>query len=233
MAQAATATLAYGGHDSYASMAAADNYNAFLHGLVAAAIGEAHRVLDVGAADGRFALPLLRQGREVHCVEIDPAFCRALAQAGLPVSPDLATLPDGSFEAAYALNVLEHVADDAGMLAQLHAKLRPGGRLLIYVPAFQLLYSPLDLAVGHLRRYRRRDLEPLLHRAGFAVERLRYVDSLGFAAALAYRLLNRDGRLDPRAILLYDRILFPVSRILDPVAGRLFGKNLIAVARRR
>jgi SAM-dependent methyltransferase len=230
--QTATASPSYGGHEAYDAMAAAENYNRFLHALVADALGEARRVLDVGAANGRFALPLLRSGREVHCIEIDPVFCDALAHAGLPVSRDLAALPDGGFDAAYSLNVLEHVADDAAILAELHAKLRPGGRLLIYVPAFPVLYGANDRAVGHLRRYRRAGLGRLLRQAGFALERLHHVDSLGFAAALAYRLLNRDGRLDPAALLFYDRILFPTSRALDRLTGRFFGKNLLAVAHR-
>jgi SAM-dependent methyltransferase len=230
--QAATASLAYAGHESYDTMGLAERYNGFLHALIRETIGDASRVLDLGAANGRFALPLQRAGRLVHCVEIDPEFRRSLTAAGLPVSADLAALPDGDFGAAYALNLLEHVADDAGLLAELHPKLQPGGRLLIYVPAFQILYTRFDLAVGHLRRYRRADLARLLRQAGFAIEQLSYVDSLGFAAALAYRLLNGDGTLDPRALRLYDRLLFPASRVLDRVTGRLFGKDLIAVARR-
>jgi predicted SAM-dependent methyltransferase len=134
---------------------------------------------------------------------------------------------------AYTLNVLEHiVADDAAARA-LYEVLRPGGRLLVYVPAFNLLYSSMDRRVGHHRRYRRRTLVPLLEAAGFAIESARYCDSLGFLAALAFKAIgNREGTIAPASVSLYDRVAFPLSRVLDRVTQRFFGKNILVVARR-
>src|SRR5437588_738887 len=67
--------------------------------------------------------------------------------------------------------------------------------------------------------------------AGFRVDRCSYADSLGFLAALAYRAVgNRSGDLNPRSVTVYDRFAFPLSRALDHVTGRLFGKNLALIA---
>ncbi|MBF0307260.1 MAG: hypothetical protein HQL41_16600, partial [Alphaproteobacteria bacterium] len=68
------------------------------------------------------------------------------------------------------------------------------------------------------------------HLAGFSITRCRYADSLGAAAALAYRILRRDGRLDPAAVRFYDRVLFPISQVGDLVLHPVLGKNVWALA---
>jgi SAM-dependent methyltransferase len=141
-------------------------------------------------------------------------------------------LPKSAFALIYSLNVLEHIDDDLGTLESLKAYLKPGGTLLLYVPAFQVLYSAMDRRVGHVRRYRRSELVRLLVQAGYSVDSARYVDSLGFLAALAYRVLGSDdGSIDRRALVFFDRWIFPMSVILDRVLGRWFGKNVIVLAR--
>jgi hypothetical protein len=130
-------------------------------------------------------------------------------------------------DAAYTLNVLEHIPDDVAALRDLRRCLKPGARLFVYVPAFRVLFSSMDVRVGHLRRYRRRDLCLRLRSAGFAVERARYADCLGFFAALLYRLCgNREGQLNRDALRMYDRLAFPLSRGLDQVVGHVLGKNI-------
>ena len=94
-----------------------------------------------------------------------------------------------------------------------------------------MLFSANDERVGHVRRYTRSTLVNRIRDAGFVVERARYVDSLGFFAALGYRFFgNDDGGLDLRAVRLYDRVVFPMSRVLDRITWLLFGKNLLVHA---
>jgi hypothetical protein len=113
----------------------------------------------------------------------------------------------------------------------LARKLSPGGRLFIYVPAFQALFSSMDRKVGHFRRYRRTQLVQLIERAGLTVVRAKYVDSLGFLATLLYKLLGSNtGDLNRRSIVVFDRIVFPISRLFDLLLGRMLGKNLYVVA---
>ena len=127
--------------------------------------------------------------------------------------------------------MLEHIEDDLAALVELGRCLKSDGRLLLYVPAFDLLYSPMDARVGHFRRYRRRSLAEKLEQAGFRVDVARYADSLGFFATLVYKAVgDASGALDPRAVRTYDRWLFPLSRLLDRALGGLVGKNLLVVA---
>jgi hypothetical protein len=95
-----------------------------------------------------------------------------------------------------------------------------------------VLFSAMDRHVGHHRRYRREPLERLVRSTGFRVVRSEYVDSIGFLASLAYRMAGRDGAVTARSILLYDRLAFPVSRVVDRVTRRFVGKNLLVVAAR-
>lgn len=220
----------YSGTAVLETMEEARNYTAYLTGLVLTAAGGARSVLDVGAGRGTMALALARAGYEVECVEPDDALRRHIAARGRPAH---AALPVGrSYDFIYSLNVLEHIEDDDAHLRTLRGALRPGGRLLLYVPAFMCLYSAFDRMVGHHRRYTRPQLRDRLAAAGFTVDTIRYTDSLGFLAALVYRLIGPDdGTLSRRSLVAYDRLAFPLSRRLDRVVGPYVGKNLLAVAR--
>ena len=221
----------YTGTDNLEVMAEAVNYNAFLHAQVAALARPGDRVLDFGAGIGTFARELARHGHAVTCLEPDAAQARRLAAEGLPVVGDLAELPDASLDYVYTLNVLEHIDDDAAVLRGIAARLKPGGRLLVYVPAFQVLYSSMDRKVGHVRRYRREGLARVVGEAGLGNVVARYVDSIGFLAAFAYRFVgNDDGSIDRGALRTYDRYVFPLSRVLDRLFGRWFGKNVLLTA---
>jgi putative flippase GtrA/SAM-dependent methyltransferase len=221
---------AYSGLENLEAMENAHNYNAHLRGLV-----ERHAVagrrLDFGAGSGTFAKAIAAAGHDLVCVEPDQTLRAELTEAGLDAVAALDAVPRGSIDYVYTLNVLEHVEDDVGALVGLNAALVPGGRLLIYVPAFELLYSAMDRRVGHFRRYRKQMLAEKLAKAGFIVRRARYVDSLGFLASLVYKAVGDDsGVVSARSVGFYDRWLFPLSRAADLLLGRFVGKNLLVVA---
>lgn len=224
--------LSYSGRENLEAMTHAKNYNDYLLQLICDhAAGE--RVLDFGAGGGTFALPLTERGWRVLCVEPDAHLRSQLSAAGLPSCADLGAVPPESFDAVYSLNVLEHVEDDRHVLRELGDRMKSGGRLLLYVPAFMLLFSPMDTKVGHFRRYRKRMLKDRLRDAGFHVTVARYVDSLGFFATLVYKLVgDRSGVVSPRSVALYDRFAFPLSKRLDKLVGPVLGKNLLVVARK-
>lgn len=225
------ATLAQG-TENLEVMAEAVNYNSWLLSMVERALGGAERVLDFGAGDGQFAIPIANSGRSVVCVEPEARSRTILTRAGIESHPDLSAIPDGSLDAAYTLNVLEHIPDDAAILRELHRRLKPGGTLFIYVPAFMCLYTAMDERVGHVRRYRKAELIQRVKDGGFRIKSAGYADSLGFFATLAYKLVGSSkGDINRTMLRLYDRIAFPVSCVLDGACGPLFGKNVWIKAR--
>jgi SAM-dependent methyltransferase len=223
----------YAGRDNLEAMLEAHRYNEHLLNMVRGVLHGGEVVVDFGAGIGTFARTLAAEGHSVRCVEPDPAQAALIRDAGLTAQPSLQSLPAAGADVIYTFNVLEHIENDGGTMRELYGAIKPGGTLVVYVPAFPLLFSSMDRKVGHFRRYKRGDLRSKLESAGFEVERVRYVDSVGFAATLLYRLLGNDeGRIDGRAVAMYDRWLFPVSIVADRVLSNLVGKNVMAIARR-
>jgi hypothetical protein len=167
----------------------------------------------------------------VAAVEPDDRLRAVLVGAGIRAVPSAEALPNEAFQYAYTLNVLEHIEADVEALRALRTKLVPGGRLFVYVPAFPLLFTSMDAKVGHVRRYTRTTLRASLNGAGFEIRTLRYADSLGFPATLLFKVIdNGRGDVNRRWLRAYDRFAFPVSRALDALTHRWFGKNLLAFA---
>jgi SAM-dependent methyltransferase len=137
------------------------------------------------------------------------------------------------FDAVVYLNVLEHVEDDATELRLAASVLRPGGALLVFGPALEWLYSELDYKAGHYRRYSLRRLHRLARAAGFEILSLRYFDVVGVLPYLVvYRLLRRTA-ISGSTLWGYDRLLVPVSRLLQRAVPRPpLGKNVVLVARK-
>lgn len=226
-----TAAIAYEGYRYLEAIKDAVHYNRFLLREITNLARLNEEIVDFGAGDGMFAIPLHQQGYKPTCVEIDPGLMAHLRNSGLRVVDSLSSIPNDSVDFLYSFNVLEHIKDDQSMLAEWVRKLRPGGTLLLYVPAFQNIYNSMDLQSGHYRRYRLRPLRAQVSAAGFTVDRIRYVDSIGILAAVAYKVVdNGAGTISPRAVRVYDKYLFGLSSIMDPFLGRFIGKNLMVLA---
>jgi SAM-dependent methyltransferase len=222
----------YAGAAELEAMEVARNYNDYLASAVLSRADPSRPVLDFGAGLGTHARALRGRDLDVRCVEVDVGLSRALKAEGFETATSVTEFGPEAFGCIYSLNVLEHIEDDAAALRELYSATQRGGRLVVYVPAFPLVFSTLDQRVGHVRRYRKRSLTALVTHAGFRVERCRYVDSLGFAAALAYRFVSRSGGLSPQTVKRYDRFVFPLSRRIDCVTNRWIGKNLLLEAGR-
>lgn len=228
------ADQSYHGIDNLEVLTDAVRYSAFLADSVVRAGRGCRAAIDFGAGTGSLSAMTRARGMQVACVELDAHLRARLQEQGFEVYADIQSVADQSQEFIYSLNVLEHIEDDEGTLGVLFSKLKPGGRLFLYVPALQILFSSMDRKIGHYRRYHRSGLLGIIRRAGFVVERAEYADSLGFFVTLLYKAIgSRKGDVSRTPLRIYDRIVFPVSRVLDRMGcSRLFGKNLAVVARR-
>lgn len=197
------------------------------------------RVLEVGAGLGGKAAYLLNDDvTDWLALEPDADLAQSFAQrrdAG--VLPALCRIrqgvladlePELTFDCILYLDVIEHIEDDRGELERAAARLAPGGALVVLVPAHQYLYSPFDAAIGHWRRYDRRSLLAV-GPSSLRLSSCRYLDSVGFFASLANRLLLQAAQPSEKQIRFWDRVLVPMSRAVDPLFGFNFGKSLLAV----
>ena len=142
---------------------------------------------------------------------------------------DLVTPYEGSHSALVALNVLEHIEDDIGALSAAHRLLRPGGKVVMFVPAFPFAMSRFDRAVGHYRRYRRASLTRAFDAADLTMERIHYVNAPGLLAWFVGMRLLRMTPQDGWSVRLWDRFVIPVARAFESRVRPPFGQSLFAV----
>jgi SAM-dependent methyltransferase len=216
------------------SLDGADNYARWIFSLLEPFLGE--DVLEIGAGHGTFTALVAERVPRVVATDLSPR-CVGVLKSRFADAPNVevalgdvsASSVHGPFDCAILINVLEHIEDDDRALQQLWASLNPGGRLILWVPAFQALYTEFDRRVGHFRRYRTRDLTPKLCGAGFEVAQIKYVNAVG---AMAWWLVARVLRLTPTrpsSVAFYDRYVVPVVRRIESKFRPPFGQSIFAV----
>jgi len=156
------------------------------------------QILDVGCGTGANLKMLARYGHAegVDIAEQAVAFCRERGLDGVKLGA-IEQLPydDESFDIVTALDVIEHLDDDVAGLREIHRVLRPGGYVLVFVPAFMFLWGVQDDVSNHRRRYTMRGLLEAMKKAGFSVEWSSYSNISFFFPVLAVRTLMRCLRL--------------------------------------
>jgi SAM-dependent methyltransferase len=211
-------------------------YRRYQHELIAPHCGRS--VLEIGAGLGEFAAQFRGLDRVV-VTDVDPDAVEVMRRrfAGRPeVRAETYHLggppPDVEpVESVVAINVLEHIEDDAGALRSLATLVRPGGRVVMWVPGYQQLYGDFDRRVGHVRRYTPVTLADAFRRAGLDVEQVRPVNLLGGIAWWAAVRRGGSTRPNPRLVRVYDRWVVPTTRAIERVVRVPFGQSILGVAR--
>src|SRR5438874_4559941 len=174
--------------DDLQTMSEAHRYHAHVFGLFRPYVGS--RVLEVGSGIGTMTRSLLDVGAHVVGIEPNPA-CAARALDALGSHPrfelrmchveecDRAALARERFDTVACSNVLEHIEDDVAALQLFRDIVAPtNGHVLIFVPAVQAAYGPLDAELGHHRRYLKRSLARAFGAAGLDIDLLKYTNPL-------------------------------------------------------
>jgi SAM-dependent methyltransferase len=157
-------------------------------------------ILDVGCGTGA-NLEMLSQFGDAEGVDVSQdalAFCRERGLKNVRHG-EAEKLPydDGTFDLVTALDVVEHLDDDVAGLSEMWRVLKPGGRALLFVPAFMFLWGVQDDISHHRRRYRIPELQNVVKKAGFEVERTTYANITFFAPILLGRALMKVTGLRP------------------------------------
>jgi SAM-dependent methyltransferase len=140
-------------------------------------------ILDVGCGTGG-TMDRLREWSCVTGLDLEPyalEFCKSRRHDDLILgSATEMPFESNKFDAAVALDVLEHIPDHVSAAQEILRVLKPGGTLVVTVPAYQSLWSGHDVALHHQRRYRAEEMQKLLADAGFDVVHLTYTVSALF-----------------------------------------------------
>lgn len=224
--------------ESLSELSDADNYYRWIASEMAAVLGG--RVLELGAGSGTFTRLIAERADSVDALEPSVhAFERLgeLSKATPNIFPFRSTLaeylPDqtAAYDNAVLINVLEHIEDDEGVLSDLKARVRPGGRIAVWVPAHELLYSPFDYEVGHYRRYSRKELRAIALSVGLNVERLSFMNAAG---AIAWGVVATLGRRRPTSgglATFWDKQVVPLIASIEGKVSFPWGQSLLLIAR--
>jgi SAM-dependent methyltransferase len=143
----------------------------------------------------------------------------------------LPTDATANYSAAVSYNVLEHIDDHVGALRSISRLVRPGGRVIIIVPAFMFAMSPVDIATGHVRRYTKKTMSAAMTEAGLEVEKVQYANALGlmgyYMATSVFKLTPKEGAM----VKVYDKLVLPVTKAAESLVRPPFGQSVFAVAR--
>ncbi len=199
------------------------------------------RLLEVGCGTGH-NLAMLERFGHVDAIEVDAA-ARAIAERrlGRPVSaarlPELTGIPRAHYDLIGAFDVIEHIDDDVAAVSALADCLKPGGKLVIAVPAHQWMWSAHDELNHHRRRYSKRALRKLVEASPLRLQSIGYFNSLLFPLAVAARLAGKlSGRggggetLPPKPLNWAFEKLFGAERYLAGSLPMPPGLSLFAVA---
>jgi SAM-dependent methyltransferase len=218
------------------SLASAVNYNNWLTSLAVPHLGDSP--IELGSGLGDYAQAWLDAGiPRITTSEADPY---RLAQLRLRFADDervdvaafdvLSPQPS-DHSALVAFNVLEHIGDHIGALRGAHTLLRPGGKVVMFVPAFEFAMSRFDRQVGHLRRYTVSSMRTAMTEAGLEIVENRYVNIPGLPAWFVGMRLLRMSPGDGPLLSVWDKRVVPLARRFEAKRRAPFGQSVFAVGR--
>jgi len=202
------------------------------------------RILEIGCGTGHNLAMLGRFG-EVDALELDEE-ARTIAEHRLgrkvmsaPL-PEIAGVPERHYDLIGAFDVIEHIDDDVAALNSIASRLKPGGKLVVTVPAHSWMWSAHDVVNHHKRRYSKRSLKRLIEASPLKLETLGYFNSLLFPLAVAERLSSKALGKDNAEVKLPPALLnsaleraFAAERYLIGRVPMSMGLSLFAVASAR
>ena len=223
-------------HKDLIDMEAAPKYTEWTLARTRPYVGQ--QLLEIGSGIGN-NVRILMQYTDVIATEIDPVYLEILRNAylntpGVDVREWDATLPPPAdlprAESILCSNVLEHIEDDRGLVVNADLALKPGGRMIFIVPRGEKLYSSLDEAIGHYRRYDSQRLRGLFEDLGYEVEELFTLNKIGVLGWWWRGKVAKQkaiGRVGLKAF----NVMVPLFRLLDPILPWK-GLSLVLVARK-
>jgi glycosyltransferase involved in cell wall biosynthesis len=210
------------GHDILASIGKAHHFNQWMaDAAVRPYVG--NRVLEIGAGIGNMTQQLLPRDRYVASEydELHLEVLKSMAErrAGVEAIHADAQNPEhfkklqGDFDTVVCLNVLEHIPDSRAALKNMYDSLQPGARIIILVPQGRWLYSPLDKALDHVKRYTRKDLIEAMTNAGFEMEKTFSFNRIGVVGWFLNGKILRRTRMAKYQLKMFDSLVWLWRRV--------------------
>ena len=130
------------------------------------------------------------------------------------------------FDTIVAINVLEHVKNDALVFEQLYKMLRKNGTIILLVPSYKFLYNHIDLEIGHYRRYTKKELHTKIQKSQFVIEKIQFFNLAGILGWYVNGNLLQKSGLSTEAMILFDHLV-PLWKFLDCITFNKIGLSII------
>jgi cyclopropane fatty-acyl-phospholipid synthase-like methyltransferase len=228
--------------DDLEVMQEARRYSDHLFGLFKPYVGR--HVLEVGCGIGTMSRKLLDVAETVFAIEPN-LNCATRASAELGTHPrftmrttlledcDPVELASHRFDTVFCVNVLEHIEDDIAALRTFEQVIVPGGHVLIWVPAVQAAYGPLDAELGHHRRYTKTSLSRVFRESVLDLVSIRYSNPIGLLGWMFNAHITKSTTHSPGQVKLFDNLVAPWALPLERLMPPPIGLSLAAIGRRR
>lgn len=199
------------------------------------------RVLEIGAGIGTISEQLAQFTSDLVVSDIDKNCLHLIANKKIATQcnieyilyklgePCPETFLINPFDSIVIINVLEHILNDVEALIYLRDALQQKGRIILLVPALQSIYGKLDVALGHIRRYSKKQLIKTCRSAGYTIMTIRYINMLGiFGWWLNGKIFKRE--VVPESNFKYFKYLFPLVKAIESRCSLPLGISLLAIA---
>ena len=229
--------------DDLETMSEAKRYQTHVFELLRPHIGA--RVLEVGCGIGTTSLRLAEIADRLVCIEPN-LNCVARAHAALDGHPKIALkichleecdrgeLVQERFDTIVCVNVLEHIEDQVRALTLFRELVAPTrGKVLIFVPAVQAAFGPLDAALGHHRRYSKPTLRAAFDAAGLDIVAMRYTNPIGLLGWMYNAHISKTTEHTSSQVGLFETLVAPWALPIDRLIPPPIGLSLFAVGRAR
>lgn len=226
------------------------NYRKYQYDLIGKYIGK--NVLEVGSGDRSFTNQIVKNAPDIErIISIEPSQILLDLYKDKYKLPDYVTVtadnlfdltPDsyGLFDTIILIHVLEHVENDREALTHLHSLLKPGGKVLIEVPALQSLFSVHDKMLGHFRRYNRANFKAMVDSSLYETKKLWYQDAIGVVGSFIFFKLKKIELKSNEGVNLvknqgnvYDKYLIPFEKFYERFITLPFGLSITGILEKK
>ncbi|MEM7372660.1 MAG: class I SAM-dependent methyltransferase [Bacteroidota bacterium] len=230
------------GLETLETIAAADNFNRWMYETVSNCL-KPGTILEVGSGIGNISRYFLENQQALTLSDIRENYCGYLQEnfSQYDSLQDIVKLdlvhPEfeqeyqeylGTFDNLYALNVIEHIEDDVLALANCKKLLKPDGRIVILIPAYQWLYNKFDENLYHFRRYTRKTMSEVFRKNEFNILQAFHFNLIGIAGWFVSGSLLKKEIIPSGQMKLYNTLV-PVFRLIDKLSFRQMGLSVIVV----
>lgn len=223
------------------SVPAANNYHRWVFGKFCNFLIADGVTMEVGAGHGAFTRMLVTVSKKVIATDIDhEALLRISNELNHCTNVETINMNGVDINKAYscvdnivAINILEHIRNDVEFIQNCRKKIKTEGKLIVFVPALQLLYSVLDEQAGHYKRYSRKELEQMLKNNGFNLVYSHYFNFIGFWGWLINKLLRSklNSGLVNSQVRLFNKFVWLVN--FFEIFSFFCGQSLLVVGEKK